>query len=38
MPMNAGPEIGEYPFSTHAMQPGMVEYQDIQLQLVDGRS
>ena len=32
---NASPEIGEYPFSTHAMQPGMVEYQDIQIQLVD---
>lgn len=32
---NAAPEIGEYPFSTHAMQPGMVQYQDIQMQLVD---
>lgn len=32
---NATPEIGEYPFSTHAMQPGMVQYQDIQIQLVD---
>jgi ribosome-interacting GTPase 1 len=32
---NATPEIGEYPFSTHAMQPGMVQYEDIQIQLVD---
>jgi small GTP-binding protein len=32
---NATPDIGEYPFSTHAMQPGMVQYQDIQIQLVD---
>jgi hypothetical protein len=32
---NAGPDIGEYPFSTHAMQPGMVQYQDIQIQMVD---
>jgi ribosome-interacting GTPase 1 len=32
---NAAPDIGEYPFSTHAMQPGMVKYEDIQIQLVD---
>jgi ribosome-interacting GTPase 1 len=32
---NADPEVGEYPFSTHAMQPGMVQYEDIQIQLVD---
>ncbi|UCF96352.1 MAG: 50S ribosome-binding GTPase [Spirochaetaceae bacterium] len=32
---NASPDIGEYPFSTHAMQPGMVQYEDIQIQLVD---
>ena len=32
---NATPDIGEYPFSTHAMQPGMVLYEDIQIQLVD---
>jgi ribosome-interacting GTPase 1 len=32
---NATPDIGEYPFSTHAMQPGMVQYEDIQIQLVD---
>jgi ribosome-interacting GTPase 1 len=32
---NANPDIGEYPFSTHAMQPGMVQYEDVQIQLVD---
>jgi ribosome-interacting GTPase 1 len=32
---NATPDIGEYPFSTHAMQPGMVQYEDIQIQLID---
>jgi ribosome-interacting GTPase 1 len=32
---NATPDIGEYPFSTHAMQPGMVQYEDVQIQLVD---
>ena len=32
---NASPDIGEYPFSTHAMQPGMVQYEDVQIQLVD---
>ena len=32
---NAAPDVGEYPFSTHAMQPGMVQYEDIQIQLVD---
>jgi len=32
---NANPEIGLYPFTTHTMQPGMVPYQDIQIQMVD---
>jgi len=33
---NASPEIGDYPFTTTQMQPGMVAYEDIQIQLVDG--
>jgi ribosome-interacting GTPase 1 len=32
---NATPEIGDYPFTTHQMQPGMAQYEDIQIQLVD---
>jgi small GTP-binding protein len=32
---NATPDVGEYPFSTHAIQPGMIQYEDIQIQLVD---
>jgi small GTP-binding protein len=32
---NAHPEIGDYPFTTTAMQPGMIPYEDIQIQLVD---
>ena len=32
---NAHPTVGEYPFTTHAPQPGMVQYEDIQIQLVD---
>jgi ribosome-interacting GTPase 1 len=32
---NANPEIGVYPFTTHSMQPGMVAYEDIQIQVVD---
>jgi ribosome-interacting GTPase 1 len=32
---NATPDIGDYPFSTTQMQPGMVPYEDIQIQLVD---
>ena len=32
---NADPEIGDYPFTTTRMQPGMVAYEDIQIQLVD---
>jgi ribosome-interacting GTPase 1 len=32
---NAHPEIAEYPFTTDLMQPGMVPYRDIRIQLVD---
>jgi ribosome-interacting GTPase 1 len=32
---NAAPEVGDYPFTTTQMQPGMVPYEDIQVQLVD---
>lgn len=32
---NAHPEIGSFPFTTHTMQPGMVPFEDIMIQLVD---
>jgi uncharacterized protein len=32
---HAHPEIGDYPFTTHAPQPGMMPYEDVQVQLVD---
>jgi ribosome-interacting GTPase 1 len=32
---NAHPEIGDYPFTTASLHPGMAPYQDIQIQLVD---
>ncbi|MBN1837772.1 MAG: 50S ribosome-binding GTPase [Spirochaetales bacterium] len=32
---NASPEIGDYPFTTTHMLPGMAAYEDIQIQLVD---
>ncbi|MFW6137709.1 MAG: GTPase [Spirochaetota bacterium] len=32
---NSRPTIGNFPFSTQIMQPGMVPYKDIQIQLVD---
>lgn len=32
---NAHPEIGDYPFTTQQMHPGMIYYEDIQIQLVD---
>lgn len=32
---NARPEIGEYPFTTASPHPGMVSYEDVQIQLVD---
>jgi uncharacterized protein len=31
----AKPEIGEYPYTTHSPIPGMMEYYDIKIQLVD---
>ncbi|HXL01737.1 MAG TPA: 50S ribosome-binding GTPase [Candidatus Atribacteria bacterium] len=31
----AHPEIADYPFTTHSPLPGMMEYQDIQIQLID---
>ncbi|MCM8822506.1 MAG: 50S ribosome-binding GTPase [Candidatus Omnitrophica bacterium] len=31
----AKPEIADYPFTTKIPQPGMLEYQDIQIQMVD---
>src|SRR4030042_3635781 len=31
----AKPEVGEYPYTTHSPIPGMMEYQDIRIQLVD---
>ncbi len=32
---NATPEIGDYPFTTHAALPAMLKYKDIQIQLID---
>ncbi len=32
---HAHPEIGEYPFTTRVPQPGMMEFEDVQVQLVD---
>jgi len=32
---HAHPEIGEWPFTTRAPQPGMMPFQDVQVQLVD---
>lgn len=32
---NADPEVAEYPFTTRVPQPGMVEYENVQIQLVD---
>jgi hypothetical protein len=32
---NAPVEVADYPFTTHAPVPGMVEYEDIQIQLID---
>lgn len=31
----ANPDVADYPFTTHYPQPGMVPYEDIQIQLVD---
>ncbi|HEU4384289.1 MAG TPA: GTPase [Anaeromyxobacteraceae bacterium] len=32
---HAHPEIGDWPFTTHAPQPGMMPFEDVQVQLVD---
>lgn len=32
---NARPETGAYPYTTHVPTPGMMAYQDIQIQLID---
>lgn len=32
---NAQPDIGDYPFTTHLPFPGMMEYEDIKIQIVD---
>ncbi len=32
---HAHPEIAEYPFTTRVPQPGMMEFEDVQVQLVD---
>lgn len=32
---NAGPEVADYPFSTRGPTPGMVEIENIQVQLID---
>ena len=32
---SAHPEVAPYPFTTHAPQPGMMPWQDVQVQLID---
>jgi ribosome-interacting GTPase 1 len=32
---HAHPEVGDYPFTTRAPLPGMMEFEDVQIQLVD---
>ncbi len=32
---HAHPEIADYPFTTHAPQPGMMPFEDVQVQIVD---
>ena len=32
---SAHPEVAPYPFTTHAPQPGMMKWQDVQVQLID---
>jgi len=32
---NAGPTVAEYPFTTHTATPGMMEFENIQIQLID---
>lgn len=32
---NASPEVGDYPFTTHAPSPAMMAFENIQIQLID---
>ena len=32
---NASPEVADYPFTTHTATPGMMEFENIQIQLID---
>ena len=32
---NASPSVAEYPFTTHSATPGMMEFENIQIQLID---
>jgi len=32
---NASPPVAEYPFTTHSATPGMMEFENIQIQLID---
>jgi len=32
---NASPAVGDYPFTTQSATPGMMEYEDIKIQLID---
>lgn len=32
---NAAPTVAEYPFTSHAITPGMMEFENIQMQLLD---
>ena len=32
---HAHPEVGAYPFTTRVPQPGMMPFEDVQVQLVD---
>jgi hypothetical protein len=32
---NAAPTVAEYPFTTHNVSPGMMEFENIQIQLID---
>jgi len=32
---NASPTVAEYPFTTHSAMPGMMEFENIQIQLID---
>lgn len=32
---NASPEVADYPFTTHTATPGMMEFENVQIQLID---